>query len=231
MPGKLADDVVLVHGWGGSFASTWESTGFTMLLEDEGLHVIGVDLLGHGAAPKPHDPDAYGDLGARVRDALPDRPVAAVGFSMGALTLLRLAMKSPECFTGLVLAGIGGTILTPDLDGHASILAALEAPADALGDLPTAARIFRQYAEQPGNDLAALTAVMQRPPAEPFTDEALARVTCPVHLVIGDRDNGYPAEPLGDKLPNATVTTLRNVDHFATTEDFGFVDAVLKFLT
>jgi pimeloyl-ACP methyl ester carboxylesterase len=231
MPGKLADDVVLVHGWGGSFASTWESTGFTMLLEEEGLNVIGVDLLGHGEAPKPHDPAAYGDLGARVRDALPDRPVAAIGFSMGALTLLRLAMEQPDRFAGLVLAGIGGSILTPDVDGHAAILAALEAPADALGELPTATRIFRQYAEQPGNDLAALTAVMRRPPAAPFTDEALAAISCPVHIVIGDRDNGYPAEPLAEKFADASVTTLRNVDHFATTEAFGFVDAALKFLT
>jgi len=231
MTGRLADDVVLVHGWGGSFAATWEATGFTLLLEEAGLHVIGVDLLGHGTAPKPHDPAAYDDLGARVREALPDWPVAAVGFSMGALTLLRLAMREPQRFAGLLLAGIGGNILTPDPDGHATILAALEAPAESLGDLPTAARLFRQYAEQPGNDLAALTAVMRRPPAEPFTAEALAGVTCPVQIVIGDRDNGYPAEPLAALLPDASVTTLRNVDHFATTEAFGFVDAAMNFLT
>ena len=54
--------VVLVHGWGGSFASTWQRNGFTALLDDAGLEVIGVDLLGHGDAPKPHDPDAYHDL-------------------------------------------------------------------------------------------------------------------------------------------------------------------------
>jgi pimeloyl-ACP methyl ester carboxylesterase len=231
MPGKLADDVVLVHGWGGSFASTWESTGFTLLLEEEGLNVIGVDLLGHGTAPKPHDPAAYGDLGERVRDVLPDRPVAAIGFSMGALTLLRLAMQHPDRFAGLLLAGIGGNILTPDPHGHSAVLTALEAPADALAELPTATRVFRQYAEQPGNDLAALTAVMRRPPGVPFTDEALAAVSCPVHIVIGDRDNGYPAEPLAGKFDRASVTTLRNVDHFATTEAFGFVDAALKFLT
>ena len=40
--------VVLVHGWGGSFESTWRSSGFADLLEDSGRDVIGVDLLGHG---------------------------------------------------------------------------------------------------------------------------------------------------------------------------------------
>ncbi len=51
--------VMLVHGWGGSFESTWQRNGFTALLEDGGKDVIGVDLLGHGDAPKPHEPEAY----------------------------------------------------------------------------------------------------------------------------------------------------------------------------
>ena len=53
---------------------------------------MGVDLLGHGTAPKPHEAEAYSDLTERVLDALPDRPVDAVGFSLGAMTLLRLAI-------------------------------------------------------------------------------------------------------------------------------------------
>ena len=88
--------VVLVHGWGGSFASTWQRNGFTALLDDAGLEVIGVDLLGHGDAPKPHDPDAYHDLTERVVTSLPDGPVDAIGFSLGAMTLLRLAIAEPR---------------------------------------------------------------------------------------------------------------------------------------
>ena len=70
--GGVTAPVVLVHGWGGSFATTWQRSGFTELLRDAGRDVIGVDLLGHGAAPKPHDPDEYADLGARVLEAVPD---------------------------------------------------------------------------------------------------------------------------------------------------------------
>src|SRR4029453_14775610 len=99
--------VVLVHGWGGSFAATWEETGFTALLADAGRDVIGVDLLGHGTAPKPHAPEAYADLGSRVRDALPTEPVDAIGFSLGAITLLGVAMQTPEAVSRIVLAGIG----------------------------------------------------------------------------------------------------------------------------
>ena len=63
--------VVLVHGWGGSFAATWQRSGFTDLLADAGREVIGIDLLGHGTAPKPHDPEAYDDLTAPRRRGAP----------------------------------------------------------------------------------------------------------------------------------------------------------------
>jgi pimeloyl-ACP methyl ester carboxylesterase len=58
----------------------------------------------------------------------------------------------------------------------------------------------------------------------------LAGVTCPVLVVVGDRDFVHPADQLIDALPNASGTVLRNVDHFATPEAFGFVDAALEFL-
>jgi pimeloyl-ACP methyl ester carboxylesterase len=226
-----ADAVVLVHGWGGSFAATWEATGFTLLLEEAGKRVIGVDLLGHGTAPKPTDPAAYHDLGARVLDALPADPVAAIGFSLGAVTLLRLATQVPGRFDRLVLAGIGEGTMQPDRRRHELILEALEAPPEAVSELDPWGRMFRQYAEQPGNDPVALAALMRSEPSLDLSDEDLARVTCPVLLVVGDQDFAGPAEPLAARLPSAQVTVLRHVDHFATTEAFGFLDAALGFLT
>ena len=57
----MAPPVVLVHGFGTSFELTWVHNGWVDLLADEGREVIGVDLLGHGGAPKPHDPAEYAD--------------------------------------------------------------------------------------------------------------------------------------------------------------------------
>jgi pimeloyl-ACP methyl ester carboxylesterase len=224
--------VALVHGWGGSFASTWERSGFTALLEDAGVPVLGIDLLGHGDAPKPHDPDAYADLTARIVESLPDEPVDAVGFSLGAITLLRLAIDQPHRFERLVLAGIGSNIFDRDASGTEAIVAGLEHVA-AGGDpstLDTRVRLFTQYASQPGNDLAALTAVMKRAPATPITPQDCAAVGCPVLVVVGDQDFVYPADELAAAFPNGRCEVLRGVDHFATTEAFGFFDAVLEFL-
>jgi pimeloyl-ACP methyl ester carboxylesterase len=235
--------VLLVHGWGGSFTATWERTGFTALLADAGREVIGVDLLGHGSAPKPHDPAAYADLTERITQALPDDgAVDAIGFSLGALTLLRTAIDRPDRFRRLVLAGIGRNVFERDDTGTQRILAALDRVMGNTGDdddegdgdddrgLDNVSRLFAQYAEQPGNDIQALAAVLRRPPGPPFTPERLSLVTCPTLVVVGDQDFVHPADALVDALPDARVEVLRHVDHFATPESFGFIDAALEFI-
>lgn len=219
--------VVLVHGWGGSFDATWRRSGFTELLADAGRPVIGVDLLGHGAAPKPHDPAAYADLTARVLDALPDEPVDAVGFSLGAMTLLRLAIDHPGRLRRLVVSGVGRNLFERDDERTAAIVAGVEGTGDPDDNI---GRLFGQYARAEDNDPAALAAVLRRPGAEPFTTDELATLSCPVLVVIGDRDFAGPADPLVDALPDARGVVLRNVDHFATPEAFGFIDATLEFL-
>jgi len=219
--------VVLVHGWGGSFRTTWQKSGFTALLEDIDRSVIGVDLLGHGTAPKPHDPAAYADLTTRVVEALPDEPVDAVGFSLGAITLLRLACREPHRFNRLVLGGIGENVFSSDDSGTSRILAALDGTGDPDDNI---GRLFAQYADQDGNDKHALAAVMRRPSPGAFTPEQLAAVTCPTLVAIGDLDFAGPGNRLADALPNSELVVLRKVDHFATPEAFAFIDATLEFL-
>lgn len=219
--------MLLVHGWGGSFDATWRRSGFTELLADAGREVIGVDLLGHGDAPKPHEPEAYADLTGRIADALPDEPVDAVAFSLGALTALRLACRQPARFRRIVVGGIGRNVFERDDEQRARILAGVEGTADADDNL---ARLFGQYASQPGNDRVALAALLRRPDDGPLTTDELAALTCPVLVVIGDRDFAGPADRLVEALSEVRLVTLRNVDHFATPESFGFIDAALEFL-
>jgi pimeloyl-ACP methyl ester carboxylesterase len=221
--------VVLIHGWGGSFAATWQATGFADLLSEGGRTVVGVDLLGHGVAPKPHDPAAYADLTGRIREALPTdgSPVDAVGFSLGALTLLELACAAPERFRRIVLAGVGTNVFQPDEEGVRRILAGLDGTAP---DDDVRAHLFARYADAPGNDLVALAAVLRRPRGEPFTKERLSAVACPVLVVIGDLDFAAPADDLVAALPQASLVTLRATDHFATPESYGFFDSALRFL-
>lgn len=230
--------VLFVHGWGGSFETTWRRPGITDLVADLGREVIGVDLLGHGDAPKPHDPASYADLTGRVADAIDaatpatgtPHQVDAVGFSLGALTLLRAAIGRPGRFRRLVLAGIGRNVFDRDDEQHRRIVEAVTAVAE--GRDPgqhQVGRLFAGYARLPHNDAAALAAVLRRN-AAPITPADLASVTCPTLVCVGEDDPVGPADALVDALPDATGVRLRRTDHFATPESFAFLDAMLEFV-
>jgi pimeloyl-ACP methyl ester carboxylesterase len=222
--------VVLVHGWAGSFRETWQKPGIDALLEDIGRQVVGITLLGHGDQEKPHDPEAYAGLPQWFLENLPsDTPqVDAIGFSLGALTVLRAFIAEPHRFRRVVLAGIGdGVFEKSDPSGNKRIIDALEgrAPED-----DTFARMFAHYGNQPGNDITALAAIMKRPPAEPVKVDELASLNNDVLVVLGDADFTAPANRLADAFPNGRLVVLKNTDHFATPESFAFIDALLEFM-
>ncbi len=227
-PARVADvPVLLVHGFASSFERNWREPGWVDLLEDEGRQVIGVDLLGHGEAEKPHDPAAYRELEQHVVNALPATGVVdAVGFSLGAQLLLRTAAAHPDRFRRLVVGGIGASVFRSGDSEPAA--RAIEAGATEEGD-PAVAQAFATFARAPGNDPAALAACMRRP-STPLDPKQLATLDRPVLVVLGDRDFAGPADPLLDALPDARLVTLRGADHFGTPKDFRFLDAALDFL-
>ncbi len=220
--------VVMVHGWGGSFDRTWKTPGVSTLIEEEGRPVIGIDLLGHGEAPKPHNPADYADMTQRVLDALPDGPVDAIGFSLGAMTLLQTMVRNPDRFGKVVLAGIGNNLFDGGSGLGEKVAEAIETGDSADGTT----KAMVGHAHAPGNDPVALAAVMRRPmPADPVTAERCNAVTSKVLVVIGDADFAFPADQLAAAFPNGELKVLKRCDHFATPEDFGFIDAVLRFLS
>lgn len=219
MPGPT---VLLVHGLAASAATTWREAGWLDLLADADRTVVAPDLPGHGANPLAPDVDV--DLPGFLLDLLPPEPVQAIGFSLGANTILRAAMQAPERFERLVLTGIGASVFQ-DESALGGIADALEA-GDA--DEPTA-RYFLEHARRSGSNPLDLARVIRRQ-RDPITPEDLAKVTMPVLVVIGERDFAGPGEPLAEALPDARCTTLRGVDHFGTPKDFGCLDAALDFL-
>ena len=224
----LSDDqppVILCHGFASSFELNWREPGFVDLLQEGGRTVIPFDFPGHGTAPKPHEPEAYDDLPAAIAAALPDEPVDAVGFSLGAAQLLRLAAREPGRFRRLVVAGVGENVFRNESrEGTASAIESGQAPDDEV-----TANLFVQFSKVPGNDPIALAACLRRA-MTPMSPEDVGRITCPVLVVLGDKDFAGPADPLVDALPDATLVMLRNTEHFATPRSFAFIDAALDFL-
>ena len=217
--------VVLVHGFASSFEHGWRQPGWVDLLADAGREVIAVDLLGHGEADKPHDPEAYDHIEESVAAVLPvGGPVDAIGFSLGAKTILRLASDDPSRFDRIVVGGVGANVFSDQ--GGETIARAVE---EGTSDDDIAGRVFASLASAPGQDRQALAACMRRA-MKALTPEQVAKVDRPVLVVLGSKDFAGPADPLIDALPNAKLVTLRNVDHFATPSDFGFIDAALNFI-
>ena len=223
----MAPPVVLVPGFATSAARTWVDNGWVDLLADIGRTALPLDVLGSGSAEKPHDPADYADFEQHLLDRFPEGQVDAIGFSLGARTLLTLAAQHPERFNSLIVAGVGRNLFERDQTGE-SIAAAIDGTGDT--DDPIV-RYFVQLAEAPDQDPLALAAFMRKRGGISITAELLQGITCPVLVVLGDKDFAGPADPLIAALPNARLVTLRNVDHFATPKDFGFLDAALEFLS
>ena len=217
--------VVFVHGFGTSHNATWVTNGWTALLEDAGREVIGIDMLGHGSAEKPTNPDAYEDLEQNVLDQFPDSPVDAIGFSMGAAVLLHLASGASNRFNRLVVSGVGKNLFERDQNFRDSIADAVETGSADNPEL----RYFAQLPEAPDANRSALAAFIRRKNPPAFTPESLSNLSTPTLVVVGENDFVFPPDQLVDALPNVKLVTLPGVDHFATPKNFGFIDAALDF--
>ena len=222
----MSAPIVLIHGFATSAARTWGETGWLDILGDSGRDLLPLDLPGHGRAPNCREAEGFANLEQDTLDRLPAVPVDAIGFSMGARLLLTMGAMQPDRFKRLVVAGVGRNLFEFDPARRDAIAAAI---AGELDPENPEARFFHELAEAPDVDRASLVAMMSS--ERPLLDaDVLAKITCPVLVVIGDNDFAGPADQLGDALPNASHKVLRNVDHFATPRDFSFIDATLDFL-
>ncbi len=206
--------VVLLHGL--------SSTRRYVVMGSNGLRraghrVVSYDARGHGDSSPAASPAAYGydelsaDLCAVLDELELERAVLA-GASMGAHTILRLALDVPERVAGLV-------VITPAYDPvgfeDESRLARYDALSDAMrrdgvegylaafdvGRLPQAwrdsvAAFVRQSLARHAHLDAVADALRAVPRSRPFEDlHALEQIECPA-VVVASRDEADPGHPL-----------------------------------
>jgi pimeloyl-ACP methyl ester carboxylesterase len=100
--------LVLLHGWGCD-RTWWDHAGFTSMLASD-FRILNIDLRGHGASDKPHEPAAYraenvvGDVLA-VADAEGIDRFALWGLSYGGWFGWFVADQVPHRVTALVSSG------------------------------------------------------------------------------------------------------------------------------
>jgi pimeloyl-ACP methyl ester carboxylesterase len=227
--------IVLVHGFAASVGMNWKVTGWVKTLTRDGRRVVALDCRGHGRSGKPRDPDAYAgeqmpaDV-IRLMDHLGVERADLMGYSMGGLISSYLLVHHSERFSSVVLAGIGSGAIRRQTFDPAKVADALSTPES--GSIENeVGRAFRTFAEQAGNDLLALAAIMRSRRAL-VTPEELARVQKPVLIVVGEKDDlvGDP-RPLADAIPGSRLVLIPDRDHLTAVPDRRYKQVVLDFLS
>jgi pimeloyl-ACP methyl ester carboxylesterase len=147
---------------------------------------------------------------------------------MGARIAAFLALAHPERVASLVFGGLGINMVR-GMAGTGPIAHALEAP--SADDVKSqAARTFRVFAEQTRSDLKALAACIRSARA-PITAEAVASLTPPVLVAVGDRDVvGGSAGELAALIPGARAFVIAGREHMKAVGDPTFKAAAQDFL-
>ncbi|BAH38094.1 MAG TPA: alpha/beta hydrolase [Gemmatimonas aurantiaca] len=228
--------VLVVHGALGSAAQMQPVVDALRAL-DRFASVRVIELPGHGQTPLAEGAafsmDYFADIIAvEASDArsADDCPPVVFGYSMGGYAALLLASRAPAAFTALVTLG---TMLrwTPEV---ATLAASRLDPAVIAAKVPAFAdTLAKRHANAGGWEaLMQRTAVLLRGlgDAPPLTDAAFAAVQCPVHLLVGERDDSVTladCEAAAALMPNAQSTMLPGVPHPIEKVP---VDAVARFV-
>jgi pimeloyl-ACP methyl ester carboxylesterase len=185
--------IVLLHGFTETAAS-WQEAGYVDRFVRAGRQVVLIDCRGHGGSGKPHEAAAYsGDKRARdvvaVLDAL-RLPVAdLVGFSMGGLIALAVALRFPERVRRLIV--IGAHPFAQDMAPYRlAVAGGMErwlALLDGQG-VPLSSATRRRLLV---NDIRALQACVAQD--RPDTSAALAVLRAPLLAIAGTRDPIFAA--------------------------------------
>ncbi|MBV9467177.1 MAG: alpha/beta hydrolase [Solirubrobacterales bacterium] len=203
-------------------------------LQRSGHRVIAFDARGHGRSTPAPEPDAYGydelgrDLEA-VLDQLSVKRAVLAGASMGAHTILWLALRSPERVGGMVVIT---PAYEPDRNYDPERLARWDALADGLAsggvegflaaygeaEIPdpwreSVVKVIRQRLAQHRHPRAVADALRAVPRSRPFRSlDELAAISVPCAVVASadEADPGHPqavGEAYAAAIPGARLVS------------------------
>jgi pimeloyl-[acyl-carrier protein] methyl ester esterase len=224
-----AAQVVLLHGWGvggGVFAP------LAAALADR-ARVSIPDLPGYGATPPCNEP-TLGAFAASVRPRIPPGSVL-LGWSLGALVALRIALDCPERVARLVLVSGTPRFSRDATWAHGMEPGLLAAFADGLACDPggTQRRFLGEQvlgADRGRTTLAALRSHLAGPAhvdraslragldvlATADLRDAVGALACPLLLLHGTRDRLVPAAAgawLADRIPRSRFEPVEGAGH------------------
>lgn len=193
--------VLFLHG----YTDSWHSYELVLDRLPPGVRAIVPTQRGHGDSEQPACcygiPELAAD-GVALLDALGVDRAVVVGHSMGSFVAQRIAAEHPKRVTKLVLIGSGNTLKTPvvaELNDAIQTLTDPVMPPDFVRDFQTSmvrqmppasfmALVIEESGRMPARVWRAMLAALLRSDA----DTPGERITAPVLVVWGDRDEVFP---------------------------------------
>ncbi len=238
-PHPGADTVVLI-GSLGSDRSMWDPQVGAL---SASVHVLTVDLRGHGRSPVPPGPYSVADLAGDVLallESLALERVHVVGLSLGGAVAQWIAIHRPERVRTLTLLctsakfGVAAQWIDRAATVRASGTAALAdavlarwfTPELAARDTDLVARCRRMIAETSDEGYAACCEAL----SEWDSRADLARIAAPTLVIAGRQDPSTTPDDLrfiADGVAGSTFLTLDPAAHLANVEQAGRVTAAI----
>ncbi|MCP4004363.1 MAG: alpha/beta hydrolase [bacterium] len=197
--------------------------------------VACIDQRGHGESEAPPGPyrreDLASDVSATIRE-LGAEKVVLVGHSMGGIISMTTALSHPEQVAGLVLIGTASQCNEKTAGWYERIAQAGEKD----GNAGLAQAIYRgrgnKVIEGDAQGIADVTRTLKSLYEDPLTPK-LSAITCPVLLIVGDKDPMGPkaSSIIAARFPDAELVTVADCGHWVHVEEpEAVLDAIDRFL-
>ena len=249
------EPLVLVHGLGGA-AANWLALAPLLL---PGRRLIVPELPGHGgSSPLPAAPSLspYADRLGLLLEHEGATPAAVVGHSLGGAVALRLALRRPESVSALVLAAAAGISSTARSARYALTVTGILKPGRKIA--PHRRRVARSAllkrlvfgrwgaSDPPALPPEVVEALLAGPARHTDTVSAatalvrddvrpeLERISCPVLVLWGARDNQLPVDDAFDyaRRLRAPLRVIADCGHLLIVErPAACADAITGFLS
>ena len=211
---------------------------------------VRFDFRGQGQSDKPsdgYDLDSLTDETLELIEALDCAPCHFIGFSMGGMVAMRIAVKSPEVIKSLILIDTSSEPEPPEgeLRNKAMLWVAKYIGLGPLGNRVLKMFFGRHFLKDPKNKAhrktwknhflandrsAIINAVKGILYRKSFTP-SLEKISHPTLILVGEEDqltDLSKAEILHSHIENSVLKVIPRAAHMSTVEEPEFVNAAIK---
>ncbi len=208
--------VLMIHGAGGSSASWF----MQLKAMSDQLHVLALDLNGHGKTPDRAEPDVTRSYLDDIREVVKqlDRPFLC-GHSMGGALIQLYALENPESIAGIILVGTGARLkvnpmifdlLDNDFEGYV----------EATGDFMFHEKTADEVKEASMAEIRKCPAAITKRDFEVCNQfdimTQVSEIRLPTLVIVGEDDVMTPvkySKYLADMIPDSNISIIPFAGH------------------